>query len=1139
MAEENTPAGVPHEQASGANPVQALAEDKPIAIAPVPPEAGGATVVAPAPTPKAPMTAAQLAAEIRRLDLILITLVTVLAFFLASFAAHNSDLWMHLATGRLLASGEHTFGIDPFSYTSEGNSWINHSWLYDLISYHVFNSLGGPDESLAGAALVLGKALAVAALALVMMLISRPRQSYWLPATCTAVALLAMYPRLLLQPSYFSYLFLGLTLLILYRSGVFSDARPWGAVSADEKSGSAWMLFLLPILFALWVNLDDWFVLGPITVAIALAAEGAQRMFAPREQRSTGNGRLGLVAVILVVSCLACLASPYHLRGLTLPQEIWTLLNGGALQTDVWLQSYFFQGLGRENLANPSSWPYVALAIMGLASFAATFPDLRYWRVALWAAFMLLSAALARAVPFFAVVAAPIAALNFQDFAIKRFGPVPKVEGDLKSLSLGGRLATILAAVVLLVAAWPGWLLANADDARRTRRVTWAVDVDPSFRQACAKIAELRQQGVFGPEDRGFNWLPDFANYCAWFCPEEKGFFDYRFQIFPEAAATYVEARQSFLPPKEDETAPEELAWEKVFKDPRFHINHLVVNFADSSVRERTVVVMKSLWLRPDDWSMLYLDGRTCIFGWKKGAMPSRREAFQSLEINPSQLAFAGDLAEEARAPKQGPQDPVQKRSIWATFLNGPPPRPLALDEAALYVDYYETMLRFRQRVWPAFHSALRWLTPWPEVLGRAGGGAAPIGAPGTIATLGKFDESGLVQRSAAGPAAPLILAIRACRRAILESPDYGDNYYILALAYKSLWSTQEAVWTNRGRASLLKQIRLIEIVNALQTALNLKPELMVLHSYLAESYQDLGYIDLELDEREEYLKAMRAKGPGPRDTPEGYEHYLSGLENQIRQREKETDIQHLRNDFELRTANLPPLAKAQYAIRYGFYKTALDALREMSADPATFRQDEAELLVQLMITSGQAEEVRRAEFVLKDWFTSVLALVSGDYKAAENRLNKMAHNLISGKEETNVFKLLLLARANTFQGVTQEQLSEMNQFVADYFQGADYEILHGAIALEAGDNQQAADHFQKGLDMSNALLRPGGAAAPLAAANFFEALSIMATQNLLESEIFVMVPSRPVARNYLDLLARQGVVPAAAKPGKKDEGTK
>ena len=65
-------------------------------------------------------------------DFLLAAVAIVLAFLIASFAARNSDVWLHLATGQRLLTGEYRPGTDPFSYTGSERTWVNHSVLYDV-----------------------------------------------------------------------------------------------------------------------------------------------------------------------------------------------------------------------------------------------------------------------------------------------------------------------------------------------------------------------------------------------------------------------------------------------------------------------------------------------------------------------------------------------------------------------------------------------------------------------------------------------------------------------------------------------------------------------------------------------------------------------------------------------------------------------------------------------------------------------------------------------------------------------------------------------------------------------------------------------------------------------------------------------
>jgi len=198
------------------------------------------------------------------LDATLVVLVLVFAFLVASSAVTNSDFFRQLATGRLLAHGDYHFGVDPFTYTSEGAYWVNHSWLFALMVYALYQI-----PALGGAAVVICKALMVTALAGILLRTGRRAgQSLWIPAACTALAILTISPRLYLQPFYLSFLFLGLTLWLLYRP---ERLRAKASEQPGRSSLRAW--WLLPPLFALWVNCDQWFFLGPSVVALYLAGE--------------------------------------------------------------------------------------------------------------------------------------------------------------------------------------------------------------------------------------------------------------------------------------------------------------------------------------------------------------------------------------------------------------------------------------------------------------------------------------------------------------------------------------------------------------------------------------------------------------------------------------------------------------------------------------------------------------------------------------------------------------------------------------------------------------------------------------------------------------------------------------------------
>lgn len=270
----------------------------------------------------------------------------VFAFLTASFAVRNSDFWMHLASGRLLAEGNYHFGVDPFAYTTQGVYWANHAWLFDLLVYLVFTKLGA-------IVLVIVKAALIAVLAVVLLSIRRPGSRFGVPAFCTLLAVLAMSPRLLLHSTLLSYVLLGLTLRLLWRP----SKRP--ATFGEQLRHYAPLL----LVFVLWVNLDGWFLLGPLLVALFWLGDRIAPARGEGETPRRTPAWLGLLGLALLA------LNPHHVNTSLLPAELMPL--PAALQHDVqfqplqvspwWMELYYHPLAG----VNWAGGAYLVLLIAG------------------------------------------------------------------------------------------------------------------------------------------------------------------------------------------------------------------------------------------------------------------------------------------------------------------------------------------------------------------------------------------------------------------------------------------------------------------------------------------------------------------------------------------------------------------------------------------------------------------------------------------------------------------------------------------------------------------------------------------------------------------------------------------------------
>jgi tetratricopeptide (TPR) repeat protein len=368
------------------------------------------------------------------LEWVMVPVVLALGFMLASFAVRNSEFWMHLATGRLIAEGKYEFGKDPYSFATEGRTWVNHSWLYDLLLYKAYDL--NPDHS----AVVYIKAALVAVMALVMLMACRPSPDQaivpgtkanptgWIAAIAVSLALIAMGPRLILTPTIVSYLFTAVTLFVLLNS------PRWPAYALPVSLG---------VLFALWVNMDQWFFIGPTLVALFLLGEWLQQ-YVPGAERRPDPARLKLLAIALAVGLAACLINPHHVRAFSsLPSELVPNVSE-VMQKDKSWRSQFISTTNILYTSRPEygysipGFSYWAVMALGLLGFGLNYRSLRADQILVWAAAAALPLAFNhRLVPFFVIVGAPIAVLNIHAFFAnlpgrKRAFAVPgEVPGDV------------------------------------------------------------------------------------------------------------------------------------------------------------------------------------------------------------------------------------------------------------------------------------------------------------------------------------------------------------------------------------------------------------------------------------------------------------------------------------------------------------------------------------------------------------------------------------------------------------------------------------------------------------------------------------------------------------------------------------
>lgn len=252
----------------------------------------------------------------------------------------GSDLWWHLAAGRLIWSQGSLPATDSWSFTAHAKPWLNHEWLSDVVFQAVAHAFGIER-------LVYWKwAVMIAAYGLLMATLRHVTRDPLASFAAATGALAVGAPFLDVRPHLYS--LLGFALVLRLTLGA---ARP-----------SPW---LVP-LFLVWVNLHGGFffgllVLGTIAGASLVAARLRPDVEAPSFARS---------CAILGACALACLCNPHGWHAFGYPLKYAFDATSPFLSLGEWLPPFHPRGI-----VAPAYVP--AIGVVVLAALLALVTRLR------------------------------------------------------------------------------------------------------------------------------------------------------------------------------------------------------------------------------------------------------------------------------------------------------------------------------------------------------------------------------------------------------------------------------------------------------------------------------------------------------------------------------------------------------------------------------------------------------------------------------------------------------------------------------------------------------------------------------------------------------------------------------------------
>lgn len=223
-------------------------------------------------------------------------ILLLLLVFYGAFLTHKinlvtADLGRHIRNGEFFFQNWHVVKTNFYSYTFPDFSTLNHHWGAGAFFYLIWKGFG-----FAGVE-VFFIAVSLAAFA-IFFKIAKDRAGLAIASLVAIPIIPLLAERTEIRPEALTYLFAGLFLLLLLK------------YQEDERKYK--LLFLLPILEVLWVNVHIYFILGPVIIGVFLL-----------ESLFVGRERFWKLLLILFVTSLAAFINSFGLEGVIAPFNIF------------------------------------------------------------------------------------------------------------------------------------------------------------------------------------------------------------------------------------------------------------------------------------------------------------------------------------------------------------------------------------------------------------------------------------------------------------------------------------------------------------------------------------------------------------------------------------------------------------------------------------------------------------------------------------------------------------------------------------------------------------------------------------------------------------------------------------------------
>jgi len=466
------------------------------------------------------------------------------------------DFWWHLKAGEIIVTTKSIPRTDLFSFTCTAKPFILQNWLGEVVYYATYEA--------GGLALIvaLNTALLVAALVPVYHLCYRAAGGVRLAVASAFLPVVALLTFGNVRLQAFSF--------------VFFSATYWALLAYRSRQHD--LVWTLPFVMLVWVNIHGGFVLGLTLIGLVLASESARRLVhGPRSDTLSGP-ELRRLAYVLVLCALATLVNP---------EGYGAYSSVTAVTHDPVSQSFVteWQRPRLDELGVLGFYAPLVLAVLVLASSELR-ADLT--ELVVFVAFAGFAMTAIRNAVWFVLASAPIVARHLPTVGIlrsrRRAGsgvasrdPAPVRHG------LNAVLALSMAAVAVFLSPWMRIRLSPVG-ARSL--------LDPKTPVGAVDYMEMHdlRGSTFSPEAYG-----DYLVWRLW--PRQRSFVDSRVHLFQECLAVANDYNLMFFDSR----------WEDRLR--RYDVTYVLLDKADSQSRRMIDDARESA-----RWRLLYEDDVSVLF---------------------------------------------------------------------------------------------------------------------------------------------------------------------------------------------------------------------------------------------------------------------------------------------------------------------------------------------------------------------------------------------------------------------------------------------------------------------------------------------------------------------------------------------